>query len=85
MLSARGYFGSRSTPSRTKHEARGRTRTLACEKQNFQEILTQLQAITKVAEEIRVQIAGGLRLGQTRCQLKRELYVHLLEGLVSLT
>ncbi len=43
-----------------------------------------IQGLTKTTEAIKTELSGGLWLDQRRWDLKRELYVALLEGLDSL-
>lgn len=49
--------------------------------EDIEKIVAQLRKTTEAAEDIKAQISGELWLGQIRWQLKRELYVNLLEGL----
>ncbi len=49
--------------------------------ENLGRLVEQVHQTTRVAEDIKTQIAGGLWLGQKRWDLKRDLYTRLLENL----
>lgn len=52
--------------------------------EDLDKLASEVRQITRVAEKIKVELSGDLWLDQRRWDLKRELYVALLEGLDSL-
>lgn len=50
-------------------------------KEDFKELLRQVQATTKATEEIKADISSGLWVDQKRWQMRKTLYLILLENL----
>ena len=50
-------------------------------KEDFNELLRQVKETTKTTEEIKAEISGGLWVDQQRWQMRKDLYLGLLENL----